>query len=1190
MHLAESLVLPTELERARSTGELVVFAGAGVSIGPPSNCPSFTELARHVAGPGLTWDGKEALDRYLGRAERVGIKVQDRTRAFLNDRGSHNPLHEHLIGIFGAPQHVRLITTNFDSHFTEAVKQVFAGSTIPHYIGPALPPGSAFTGIAHLHGASGHDQDRLVLTDRDFAEAYMAEGWAARFLMRVFADRTILLVGYSLRDVIMQYLLHALPPTDRWFALWHESETPDTEHSIIPIPFRTSSNGDKFGDLTSGMRRWHWYASAQPSDHENELRDIISSGPPISPLDADYVRARLETDAGRILFWTLATDGQWFEWASVEGFLDGLTEAHSGDSLIVRWCRWCLSNFANGDTPPLLRFLRGRSTDFHPAFVSELNIHLCTCDPLPPRPVMRQFIALIVNYTGSLANYQHEWEWLLKRLLGQQYYEEAVVVLRAATRIQCEPIQRLFEVYEKHDWEDSNDLPPLFVGVRTSIPSAGLMEVLQEHGDALAAANADSMLALGKQRLVEASELLDLAGGSRDALDWLSCGRTAISESNQDTSADAEDVLIVLVRTVVDHWAGEDLRQLRAFAQSHEQNEIPILRRLALYAYAKCAECESDDILERATAQGWARDVWVRPEFYLLLAIHYPRISEKKKGEFIVALQDDQWWGKALAEEAIRIRFDLSQKLLRDAPESACTIAFADSERRAHPKWQERDPDGYLSRVEVGWRSGDELSPSEPVEMLELSPDDAVAHLVAEGADTGGSHGLLGALHDAATSNPEWGLDVLLALMRTEDAADRMASALLTGLRAAHVSDSLRLQVLNELGGAEWLPQVASSVGTLLEGWSRDVTKDADPALLEGLDTAADALYQASMMVAPNIEGTGWTEASRYHPAAHAVRTWWRVAEARDWVDGEFVITLDGSEKARCAMVVHDDSNAGAYSRPILGMLTDRLSKGDAPWTATAIFPWFDPRTDRDRSAQLWDGRLMQHRWSWTTVEGLRPYFEFLFSESMQLLPARSVELGGWLAMLAAHPEKSGLTLSLLHAFVQHAADEARVAFAKQLPRHLETLTPGARMAVWDKLIQRYWDDRCTNVPAPLATKEVGAMCAWVFALPEVAAEALAKLRSSPGERFMYADTVIRKWQKDDAWVCANPTEAAGFIEFLTERNSLTSWMTQGAVVVLEKALEAGASQDIVLNAAERLVALSCPTAPALVERVSGAS
>ena len=170
---------------------------------------------------------------------------------------------------------------------------------------------------------------------------------------------------------------------------------------------------------------------------------------------------------------------------------------------------------------------------------------------------------------------------------------------------------------------------------------------------------------------------------------------------------------------------------------------------------------------------------------------------------------------------------------------------------------------------------------------------------------------------------------------------------------------------------------------------------------------------------------------------------------------------------------------------------------------------------------------------------------------------------------------QSGLTLSLLHTFIQHAADEARVAFAKQLPRHLETLTPGARMEVWNKLIQRYWDDRCTNVPAPLATKEVGAMCAWVFALPEVAAEALSKLRASPGERFVYADTVIRKWQKDDAWVCANPTEAAGFIEFLTERNSLNLWMTQGAVVVLEKALAAGASQEVVRNAVERLVALS---------------
>ena len=75
MHLAESLVLPTELERARSTGELVVFAGAGVSIGPPSNCPSFTELARHVAGPGLPWDS------FRGSRAAQSAATRDRTRS-----------------------------------------------------------------------------------------------------------------------------------------------------------------------------------------------------------------------------------------------------------------------------------------------------------------------------------------------------------------------------------------------------------------------------------------------------------------------------------------------------------------------------------------------------------------------------------------------------------------------------------------------------------------------------------------------------------------------------------------------------------------------------------------------------------------------------------------------------------------------------------------------------------------------------------------------------------------------------------------------------------------------------------------------------------------------------------------------------------------------------------------------------
>src|SRR5690242_4848900 len=117
MRLADSLLIPTELERARAAGELVVFAGAGVSMGLPAALPGFKALARQIAEPSVGWTevDSEALDRYLGRAERrKNVDVQQRARLLLSADRSHTPLHEHLLAIFGSAERVRLITTNFD--------------------------------------------------------------------------------------------------------------------------------------------------------------------------------------------------------------------------------------------------------------------------------------------------------------------------------------------------------------------------------------------------------------------------------------------------------------------------------------------------------------------------------------------------------------------------------------------------------------------------------------------------------------------------------------------------------------------------------------------------------------------------------------------------------------------------------------------------------------------------------------------------------------------------------------------------------------------------------------------------------------------------------------------------------------------------------------------------------------------
>ena len=60
--------VPEEILLAHQEGNLVIFAGAGVSKPPPSSLPLFGELVDQIAeGTNLLKEEGESLDRYLGR-------------------------------------------------------------------------------------------------------------------------------------------------------------------------------------------------------------------------------------------------------------------------------------------------------------------------------------------------------------------------------------------------------------------------------------------------------------------------------------------------------------------------------------------------------------------------------------------------------------------------------------------------------------------------------------------------------------------------------------------------------------------------------------------------------------------------------------------------------------------------------------------------------------------------------------------------------------------------------------------------------------------------------------------------------------------------------------------------------------------------------------------------------------------
>jgi hypothetical protein len=261
---------------------LVIFAGAGVSMGPPACLPNFIGLADKAAsGTGLVRLKGEPIDRFLGRLDHREVNVHELVARHLAVPDSApTTLHLNLLRLFRNPESVRLVTTNFDLHFQAAAQQVF-GQCPEVFCAPALPLGRDFRGLVHVHGALTHPRE-MVLTDTDFGRGYLTEGWARRFLVEVFRTFTVMFVGYSHDDVVMNYLARALPANENSgrYALTHENDKWEIL-GITPILFRKTAEPNEFQELYDGIHCLAERVQRGALDWRNRMVEVGRGAPPL---------------------------------------------------------------------------------------------------------------------------------------------------------------------------------------------------------------------------------------------------------------------------------------------------------------------------------------------------------------------------------------------------------------------------------------------------------------------------------------------------------------------------------------------------------------------------------------------------------------------------------------------------------------------------------------------------------------------------------------------------------------------------------------------------------------------------------------------------------------------------------------------------------------------------------------------
>lgn len=432
MWINRDVDLPQALVTAQREGRLVIFAGAGVSMGPPSNLPSFEALADAIAGGALTRKAGEGFDAFIGRADQHGVNVQVRARAMIDVPTSEpRPLHRRLAGLFRDESSVRLVTTNFDRHFTTTLRAKFP--EIDVFTAPALPLGREWTGLIYLHGAVERARSHLVLSDRDFGLGYLADGWATRFLMEMFREFAVLFVGYSHTDPVMKYLARSFVGGTSRFALTPSDRDDHWTHlGIVPVHFPIRPPPDEYGAIDDAIESWTTTARMGVFDHQVRVRQLVELPPPLEPESIDYLRSVLTNQVTLQFFVQQASRIEWLHWTAAEGFLAPLIQrAPLNGAEPQLFAHWFAERFAIPHPREALAFVQQHSSTLNPVFADAIAFQLAVRTDDPPADVLRLWSAALMMVEQTPARSLSR---LLKRCSKAADVETTLMLFRELLR------------------------------------------------------------------------------------------------------------------------------------------------------------------------------------------------------------------------------------------------------------------------------------------------------------------------------------------------------------------------------------------------------------------------------------------------------------------------------------------------------------------------------------------------------------------------------------------------------------------------------------------------------------------------------------------------------------------------------------------------------------------------------------
>lgn len=1108
--------------------KLVIFAGAGVSMGAPSNLSSFWKLTCDIAqGSGQT--PSKPLDRFLGQLHHRKVAVHERAAQLLTPAGSApNALHYDLLRLFGSIDRVRLVTTNFDQHFETAAIKLF-GTAPEIYCSPALPLGYDFTGLVHVHGALPRARD-LVLTDADFGRAYLTEGWARRFLVDVFRRYTVLFVGYSHDDVVMNYLARALPAEGvaGRFALTDDAGNWELL-GIKPIRFNRGESPSPFAELYEGVQRLAECAGRGALDWQARLAELGGRLPPADEQAISEIELALREAHTTRFLTEVARDPAWIRWLNSRKYLDALFAIGPLSARDEILTDWVAQHFAIKHTHAVLAIVAVHGLRLNPALWWAIGREVgIATEKVLSQSDLKRWTTILLNSAPTHSDH-HVLMWLADRCAKEGCVEQLLRVFLAMGEygLSVKP------GFAWPDTQGSGEEPPLEAECVLRADHWSLNEVWTKQLKPLMPRLSQPLLS-GVVRQLEDMHFIMMAWGKgSDDWDGLSYRRSAIEPHEQDKYPEALDVLIDAARDTLESLSSTAGLQ-EAWIERLVASHAPLVRRLAVHAIAEHPGKSADERLTWVLERIGLHRVSEHHEVHRAVAVNYPIAGDVARKAVVDAVVThtkqgiDNW---SAEERTARWQFDWLSYLLLAKPDCVAAGEALTPLKSQYPDWRlSEHADLTHWTGSAAWMGSE--SPWSVEQLLERLPAERLDELVQfQGHRFNGPNrdGLLSSVQEACKQRFEWAFALAQSLDERSLWSSDIWPAVIRGVQEADLKVDDWRAVLEVVSTSQLLAAHARDIANLLYALVRD----------GGKPYALDVLGRANEIAVPvwrvleNEEQEDihdWLSRAINRPAGAIVEFWITglslLMHGRSGADR----ALPDDYRQWFTMAVQDPSPKGGMARSLLASQLAFLFGLDESWASQHVITLFD-HSDPQKFAQAWDGFLVWGRLYPALVNALTPAFLAAPQRiSSGLLGDRRSRFYEFYAALAAF-HIADPTHQFLPALFLHGSLEDRVTFASQIGYLLRQMQPSSMHQLWDAWLHRYWRDRLQGLLAPLEEAEMRKMLDWLPHLGDAYPEAVSLAVRFPSISLEHSHLLFES--RESELVTRFPVKAAELLIYL---------------------------------------------------------